>query len=284
VVNRSIILNPIFHEELNTFCLSVLDERYFSVAEIWDIENLTIWKQLDNFIPSMTIDVSLSPLMTENGLSIIGADESARLRSLNHIFQRIDFLTTIGITDISISSPKDVIESFRPQAIEQLTTGLIEVCNYAIQKGIQVSFEPFDRDFHKHRLIGTTEEFVKLAKDVRNQCPNFYLIWDSAHVFLQENVLLESMEKSTDYIKRIHFANVCTDKKHPYFGDCHIPFREIGNIEIKDILPLYEITRNKSNIESVAFEVAVNESIFQVSTPISVITHIKDLFHRLETA
>jgi len=281
--DRSIILNPIFCNELSSLCISVLDEGYFNVAEIWDIEDVTFWKQLNRFIPSMSIDVSLSPLMMEKGLSIIDADESIMLYSLNHIFQRIDFLTSIGIFSISLSSPKNVTKTFRIQAIEQLTNSLIEICNYAGVRGAQISFEPFDRDFHKYRLIGTTDEFVKLEKDVRYKCSNFSLTWDSAHVYLQENVLLESMKKSADYIKRVHFANVYTDKNHPYYGDRHMPFNNIGDIKIQDLKLLYQIIREKSNIKSVAFEVAVNKSIPIVNSPLAVITHIKELFRYIET-
>jgi len=284
MLSRSIIFNHIFQNGLSPFCVSILNEKFFSVVEIWDTENLSIWKQLGELIPSMIIDVSLSPLMMEKSMSIIDTDESVRLYSLNHIFKRIDFLSGIGIYDISISSPENVVENLRFQAIELLAAGLTKICAYANSKGVQVSFEPFDRDFHKFRLVGTTDEFIKLANDVGRQCSNFSLTWDSAHVYLQDKKLLESLKKAVNHIKRIHFANASIYKNNPYYGDCHIPFGEIGDIEIQDLKLLYQIIMTKPNIKSVAFEIAVNEHIPQVNSPETAVSYIKELFCLLETS
>ena len=285
MIDRSIIVNPVFGKQIDlldfSFLTDIVKEGFFKIVEIWDSDNDLFWQQLNKYTSYISFDISLSVLMQEKKMSIVDTDANVRSLSLNYIFQRIEFISKFGIKNISISSPPNTNEKFRLDAINLLIQNLIIICKYADNLGMHISFEPFDCDYHKKRLIGTTEDFVSLAKEIRSHVDNFHLIWDSAHVYLQERILLESLTRALTFIKRIHFANVCTDNTKIYYGDSHIPFDDVGEISIEDLRLLYCNVKSMANISSVAIEVAVNSEFSKVSSPNATIRHIYDIFERI---
>ena len=115
--------------------------------------------------------------------------------------------------------------------------------------GIEIVFEPFDREAHKKGLIGPTDEAVEIIERVRCSHENISLCWDSSHVALNGEDLPASLKASQHVISRVHFANPVLDTARDDFGDYHIAFGPPGAVGVDTIV---DLLRNMSDIDLLA--------------------------------
>ena len=97
--------------------------------------------------------------------------------------------------------------------------------------GMNLLIEPLDRFAHKKNLIGPTEAAVEFVALLKGELPRVYFSWDSAHVALNREDLLQSLEQSAPFVSQIHLANAVTDADSKLYGDWHMPMGEPGFLD-----------------------------------------------------
>jgi len=101
------------------------------------------------------------------------------------------------------------------------------LCDYATahsrQRQLFLTFENFDRDVEKKRLIGPTVEAAALARAVDR--PNFGLTIDLSHLPLLRETAAQALRTAAPYLIHAHIGNCVADHPDsPLYGDFHPRF------------------------------------------------------------
>jgi sugar phosphate isomerase/epimerase len=114
-------------------------------------------------------------------------------------------------------------------------------CAYGQQKGIALTCETFDRDVDKKALIGPSEYALTFAQAVRQDYPDFGLMYDLSHMPLLYEKPEPALTTLKDVLVHIHVGNCVLDKENPAYGDQHPRFGWPGGIN--DVPELTEFLR-----------------------------------------
>lgn len=280
-LTRSLLIDPLVQarsENIATKLKVVLDDGFYSTIEIWDTLNEDVLKIISDNSRYIEFDVALSPLMSNFGYDILSSNTEVRKQALNKILQRIDVIKSLGVTNISLSSPKNsnTLES-RHQQICLFGEILTTICLYAERHNMDVCFESFDVTKDKKRLLGMTDEINSFMSKIKNDVDNLFLTWDLAHFCLENPDYQRSLLSLKHFVKRVHLSNYSLDSAKWYYGDKHIPFEEYGEIKHSDLLNIISMLNLDDNI-SIAFEVASNLHTTNCDTFNSAYEYNKSLF------
>ena len=103
-------------------------------------------------------------------------------------------------------------------------------------------------------------------KALRPDCPKLYLAWDSAHVALNEENLIESLTTAAPLISQLHLANAILDPQAQGYGDYHMKFGEPG----------FLTTASAAQIIRTALHLALPEELGPISLAIEMRTTDQD--------
>ena len=171
--------------------------------------------------------------LTRKGLDLASLDEEKRKTSVEFSKTLIDEAYFFEAQSLMLATGPDPGEPHRDKGKKQFVQSLKELCAYAEKKAkdklLTITFEYFDRELDKKRLIGPTREAVEIAEVVVQSHSNCGLTVDQSHLpQLGENPRT-ALETAKKHIRHVHLANcVVTDKTHPFFGDQHPPFGIAG--------------------------------------------------------
>ena len=157
-------------------------------------------------------------------LDINSLDETERRRGVDQLKQCVDEAVELGAQRVAFLSGKDPGETQRPAALEALIKSVKEVCAYARERGIAMTCEVFDRAIDKKCLIGPSEYAAEFARVVRQDFPEFGLMYDLSHrplLFEQAETALTALK---DVLVHIHVGNAVVDANTPGYGDLHPRF------------------------------------------------------------
>lgn len=144
-----------------------------------------------------------------------------------------------------LATGPDPGEPHRERGKKQFISSLSELCAYAEEKAkeylLTITFEYFDREIDKKRLIGPTKEAVQIAQALTKSHRNFGLTVDQSHLPQLKERAADALQAAKGYIRHVHLGNcVVADKNHPFYGDQHPPFGisggEIDVPEVADFL------------------------------------------------
>jgi len=168
----------------------------------------------------------LSPNINEKGYDLSALDPELRKKSVAFTRELIGHCGDVGTDFLGLPSGADPGEGAREDAKKALFESYCELSQAAGQyPGMKLNLEPLDRYAHKKQLMGPILEVVEWFKELRRECPNFYLHWDSAHEALAHIDLSESLAAALPYMSQLHLCNCVTDPAHPCYGDFHM---EVG--------------------------------------------------------
>jgi len=112
---------------------------------------------------------------------------------------------------------------------------------------LHLTFEYFDRDVEKKRLIGPTTEAAALARAVDR--PNFGLTVDLSHLPLLNETPAEALGAAAPYLIHAHIGNCVMDHpESPLYGDFHPRF---GHPQGRNDLP--EVVAYLRQLDAVDF-------------------------------
>ncbi len=163
-----------------------------------------------------------TPNIKDFHYSLCDLDESRRRAAVDFTKSLVPYAAEMNMTTFGICNGDDPGPAFRGPAKAVLRESLLEIAEYAKSYGMNITLEPLDRYAFKKQLIGPMEETVNWFKPIREECPNAFLHWDSAHEALGLIDLNESLDLAEPYIGQMHLCNAIVDPSHPCFGDLHM--------------------------------------------------------------
>jgi sugar phosphate isomerase/epimerase len=231
-------------EQLPTVVRRIVGELGFRAIEIVSIADARIREEvrmaLENAGAS-AICLGGLPLL-KAGLSL-SSDGDSRAQAVAFVCQLVDDADSFGARALLLTSGRDVDEIDRPAAQARLIDSLLQVCEYALGRGLdlRVRLEPTDRNIRHRQLIGPTEEALEIATQVGRRVDNFDLNLDLSHLLQLGENPLEGLRRAAGHCHHVHLANcVLEDPTSPLFGEQHPPFgyqgSEVGVQQLATIL------------------------------------------------
>lgn len=240
---------------------SIADDGFYKSIEVGDGFEKAERKRIRELTEKMDIDVTqwLTFLIEENNLDVSSLDSKHRLESVNRIKDSMSLSAEIGAKNVAIVTGDDPGEELREDGEKKLYESLCELAETAKTFGMNLLIEPLDRFAHKKRIIGTTDETIKLLNRVKEKHNNVGIAFDTAHAALNEENILEALEKGKSHIHQIHFSNAVLDKHNDLYGDFHMEVGKPGFLTIEEISAILrkakELNMQQTNGLRVATEV-----------------------------
>jgi sugar phosphate isomerase/epimerase len=104
-----------------------------------------------------------------------------------------------------------------------------------------LTLETFDRDIDKKALIGPSPLAAEFCQLIRQDYPDFGLLYDLSHQPLLHETSNEALLQLKDHLVHIHVGNCVLDPTLPGYGDLHPRFGWPGGVN--DVPQLTEFIR-----------------------------------------
>jgi sugar phosphate isomerase/epimerase len=158
------------------------------------------------------------------GLNLNSLDNVERKRAVDQLKANIDEAEELGARRVAFLSGRDPGDSERPSALEALVRSVNEVCAYASDKGLALTMETFDRSVDKKCLVGPSDYAADFARIVRQEHPDFGLMYDLSHQPLLYEESEQALNLLQDVLVHAHVGNCVVDPDTPGYGDLHPRF------------------------------------------------------------
>lgn len=148
-------------------------------------------------------------------------DKAERERAYDLMMREIGYALDLGSKKIIFGSGPDHPQD-RAAAQERFAELILRVAKQ-LPSGVELSFEPTDRDIHKFFLYGSLDETVEFIHFIRNNgFERIGLLLDMCHVPIIHETLESAIEKGGAVLNHIHLGNaVIKDPADPLYGDRH---------------------------------------------------------------
>lgn len=204
----------------------IATDPFFDAIEIGWIKDPHVRTEVKAVLDASHIQVGFggqSSLLLQ-GLNLNSLNEEERKRAVRQLEASVAEAAEMGVKRVAFLSGKDPGDASRPAAFEALVQSVKEACAYARGKGISLTCETFDREVDKKCLIGPSEYALKFAKAVREDYPDFGLMYDLSHMPLLFEEAEPALTTLKDVLVHVHVGNCVTDPDTPGFGDLHPRF------------------------------------------------------------
>ncbi|MBX3085559.1 MAG: sugar phosphate isomerase/epimerase [Anaerolineae bacterium] len=221
---------------------TIINDSDFGAIEIAPIKNPEVRQKAKALLAQSQLQVVYLPILPvlleklEPGSADVDARRIAVARLKGLIDEAIDF----GCVMAMVQGPLDTAPDQREATTERLIQDLQELCDYAAarstKKQLFITFENFDRDIEKKRLIGPTAEAAKMADAVGR--PNFGLTIDLSHLPLLNETPAHALQTAGRHLIHAHIGNCVID--HPasaLYGDFHPRFgHPLGRNDLPEVV------------------------------------------------
>lgn len=163
-----------------------------------------------------------TPWVKDDKLSLADLDEGRRRKAVDLCKKLADLAAETGYSNFGVPSGDDPGPVFRGLAKLALKESMIEIADHLKQYNMNLTIEPLDRYVFKKQLIGPMEENVVWFKEVKEEAPNAYIHWDSAHEALGGIDLMESLDLTAPFLGQFHLCDAIVDAREACFGDLHM--------------------------------------------------------------
>jgi sugar phosphate isomerase/epimerase len=221
---------------------TIVNDSDFGAIEIAPPKDPEIRRMARNLLASAQIQVvylPILPVILEN-LGLGSDDAALRQAALTRMKTLLDEALEFNSALAMITGPKDPGEAQRAAMTERLIEDIRELCDYAAAKSskrlLHLTFENFDRDIEKKRLIGPTREAVAMADAVDR--PNFGLTIDLSHLPLLGETPSEALHLAAPHLIHAHIGNCVIDHPDsPLYGDFHPRFgHPLGRNDLPEVI------------------------------------------------
>ena len=208
---------------------TIVNDADFGAIEIAPIKDPQVRQQAKALLAQSQLQVVYLPILPvlleklEPGSADAGRRQAALTRLKALIEEAIDF----GCVMAMVQGPLDPGSAQRAATTDRLVLDLQELCDYAAAQSrnrlLFLTFENFDRDIEKKRLIGPTAEAVQMARAINR--PNFGLTVDLSHLPLLNETSAHALQTAAPYLIHAHIGNCVIDHRDtPLYGDFHPRF------------------------------------------------------------
>lgn len=221
----------------------VAEEGFFRGVGLFDIPDKSSRKQIGQIVQSNNLVVTWWTgylfWTSDEALDPSSLDENLRKKTVAAIKEILEPLAELGTNYLGLVSGSSAGAETCAEAMEQFSITACELCEAAEPFDVEIVLEALDRGAHKDFVFGPTDEAVKLIQKVRKSYSNVSLCWDSSHIALNGEDIIESLIAMGPYLSQFHFANPVLDKSRTDFGDHHIPMGPPGALTIEKMAEVY---------------------------------------------
>ncbi len=193
----------------------VADDGFYGGVEIADIPDASERERIGSVVQAYGLRLIqwMSMVLVTENLNLSSLDESLRKQTVARMKGLTDQAAQCTASGFAVLSGPDPGPQLRKDATEQLYKSMCELAEALKQyHPMALILEPLDRDAHKNGLLGPTREVVELMARLRRQFPNVGVSWDTAHVALCDEDILQSFKTAHSYIRQIHLADAVLDR------------------------------------------------------------------------
>jgi sugar phosphate isomerase/epimerase len=204
----------------------IAEDPFFGAVEITTVKDEAERRAVKDVLKTSHIQVGYGaqPVVLMGKLNLNSLEAAERARAVEALKPRIDEAAEFGCKRLAFLSGKDPGEKDRSAAVEALVRSTKELSAHARNKGLALTCETFDYDVDKAALIGPSDLSAKYAEEVKQDYPEFGLMYDLSH----QPLLREQSEPALKLLKKhlvhIHVGNCVTDAATPGYGDQHPRF------------------------------------------------------------
>ncbi len=232
---------------------AIVNDADFGAVEIAPIKDPAVRQRAKALLAQSQLQVvylPVLPILLEK-LEPGSADAELRRRALDRIKVLLDEAIDLNCALAMVQGPLDPGPAARTATTERLVEDLQALCDYAAAQSrwrlLHLTFENFDREVEKKRLIGPTSEAARLARAVDR--PNFGLTVDLSHLPLLRETSAEALGAAAPYLIHAHIGNCVVDHpESPLYGDFHPRF---GHPQGRNDLP--EVMEYLRQLDAVGF-------------------------------
>jgi sugar phosphate isomerase/epimerase len=207
----------------------IVGDSDFGAIEIAPIKDPHVRQQAKALLAQSQLQVvylPVLPILLEK-LEPGSGDPALRRQALERLKALLDEAIDLGCEMAMVQGPLDPGPAERAAATERLVEDLRALCDHAEArsraKRLWLTFENFDREVEKKRLIGPTSEAAALAAAVDR--PNFGLTVDLSHLPLLGETPAEALRAAGPHLIHAHIGNCVLDHpESPLYGDFHPRF------------------------------------------------------------
>ena len=207
----------------------IINDTLFGAIEIAPIKDPAVRQKAKALLAQAQVQVvylPILPIIIEK-LELGSADAVQRQAALSRLQSLLDEAIDFGAALAMVQGPLDPGPAERAATTARLVEDLQSLCDYADARAhtrrLHLSFENFDRDIEKKRLIGPTVEAAALAQAVDRA--NFGLTVDLSHLPLLGETSAHALHTAAPHLLHVHIGNCVID--HPaslLYGDFHPRF------------------------------------------------------------
>ncbi len=221
---------------------AIINDTDFGAIEIAPIKDPAVRQQAKALLAQSQLQVVYLPVLPVllEKLEPGSADPDLRQAALSRLKILIDEAIDFGCVMAMVQGPLDPGPDQRAATTERLAQDLRELCDYATarsrQRQLFLTFENFDRDIEKKRLIGPTVEAAQLAQAIDR--PNFGLTIDLSHLPLLHETAAHALHTAAPYLIHAHIGNCVLDHPGtPLYGDFHPRFgHPLGRNDLPEVV------------------------------------------------
>jgi sugar phosphate isomerase/epimerase len=204
----------------------ILFDDFFSAIEISRVNNQEVRKQVAALIAQThaQVDFGAHPMIIGNRLNLNSSDHEERNNAWKALEPYVDQAAELGARRFVLLSGPDPGPAKRIEARHALVSSLQYLAEYARERNISLMLETFDRDVDKKALIGPAEEAVEVARELRQDFPDFGLLYDMGHMVLLNEKPLPVLRKLRPYLHHVHVGNCVKVPGRISYGDSHPRF------------------------------------------------------------
>jgi sugar phosphate isomerase/epimerase len=218
-------------------------DPFFGAIEIGWIKDPAVRAQVKQVVESAHLKVGhggQSALLLQK-LNLNSLDEGERQKAVAQVYRSIDEAAELGAQRVAVLSGPDPGDADRPRAFDALLKSIKEAAAYGQQKNIAITLETFDRSIDKKCLIGPSEYALQFSQAVRQDYPDFGLMYDLSHMPLLYESAEFALGTLKDQLVHIHVGNGVREQGVPGYGDLHPRFGWPGGCN--DVPELTEFIR-----------------------------------------
>lgn len=221
---------------------TIINDSDFGAIEIAPIKNPEVRQKAKALLAQSQLQVVYLPILPVllEKLEPGSADPDLRKAAMARLKVLIDEAIDLGSVMAMVQGPLDTAPDQRAATTERLIEDLQELCDYAsahsTKRQLFITFENFDRDIEKKRLIGPTVEAAKMADAVDRS--NFGLTIDLSHLPLLGETSAHALQTAGKHLIHAHIGNCVIDHKDSaLYGDFHPRFgHPLGRNDLPEVV------------------------------------------------
>jgi sugar phosphate isomerase/epimerase len=205
---------------------NIASDPFFSAIEVSRINDPKMRVCIGQMIGQsrMSVDFGAHPMILGGRLNLNSLDLKERTEAVEVLSTYFDQAAELGAHRFVILSGPDPGEGKRVEAIKALVESLQRLCHRAAEYQLAIVLETFDRKVDKRALIGPAGVAASVAATLKQDFPDFGLLYDMGHMVLLDEKPIEAMTLLKEHLVHVHVGNAVKAPGRTGYGDLHPRF------------------------------------------------------------